>query len=188
MTVKGQVSVVVVGAGLIGIDLIEKIQRSEVLDCRLVVGRDRQTQGLRRAAKMGCATAVGGIMSLLESGPPFNVVFAASNADCHAEHWSRLEATGATVIDLAPAQLGTMVVPTVNGTDVLAHRHINLVSCGGQAAIPSCTPSPRAPPSSTSRSSALGRAPAQAGQRGSTWTTTSTRRRPPSAPSPARMT
>ena len=43
MTVKGRVRVAIVGAGLIGIDLIEKIQRSEALDCRLVVGRDRQT-------------------------------------------------------------------------------------------------------------------------------------------------
>jgi len=136
MTVKGRVRVAIVGAGLIGIDLIEKIQRSEALDCRLVVGRDRQTLGLRRAAEMGCATAAGGIVSLLESGLGFNVVFDASNADCHAEHWSRLQATGATLIDLTPAQLGTMVVPTVNGADALAHRHINLVSCGGQAAIP----------------------------------------------------
>lgn len=29
-----------------------------------------------------------------------------------------------------------MIVPTVNGGEVLAHRHLSLVSCGGQAAIP----------------------------------------------------
>lgn len=133
--IKGRTSVAVLGAGLIGIDLIGKIQRSKALDCRLVVGRDRQTLGLRRAAEMGCATAAGGIVSLLESGP-FDVVFDASNADAHAEHWARLQSTGATLIDLTPAQLGRMVVPTVNGTDAAAHRHINLVSCGGQAAIP----------------------------------------------------
>ena len=33
-------SVAVLGAGLIGIDLITKIRRSPALDCRLVVGRD----------------------------------------------------------------------------------------------------------------------------------------------------
>lgn len=136
MTVRGPVSVAVLGAGLIGIDLIEKIQRSETLDCRLVVGRDRRSLGLRRAAEMGCATAVGGIVSLVDSGLSFDVVFDASNADCHAEHWSALKATGATLIDLTPAPLGRMVVPTVNGAGALAHRHINLISCGGQAAIP----------------------------------------------------
>lgn len=61
MTMKEPVSVAVLGAGLIGINLIEKIQRSEALDCRLVVGRDRQTLGLRRAAEMGCATVVLGL-------------------------------------------------------------------------------------------------------------------------------
>lgn len=132
----GLTSVAVLGAGLIGIDLIGKIQRSKALDCRLVVGRDRQTLGLRRAAELGYATTAGGIVSLLDSGLPFDVVFDASNADAHAEHWARLKTTGATLIDLTPAQLGTMVVPTVNGADTAAHRHINLVSCGGQAAIP----------------------------------------------------
>jgi acetaldehyde dehydrogenase len=139
-------SVAILGAGLIGIDLLAKIQQSESLDCRLVVGRDRQTRGLRRAAAMGCATATGGIGSLVQCGP-FDVVFDASNADCHAEHWSQLEPTRAALVDLTPAQLGTMIVPTVNSADASAHRHVNLVSCGGQAAIPvlhaisrSCTP------------------------------------------------
>jgi acetaldehyde dehydrogenase len=131
----GPTSVAVLGAGLIGTDLVVKMQRSTALDCRLVVGRDRQSLGLRRAAEMGCATSVGGIDALLESGP-FDVVFDASNADAHAEHWSKLRPSGATLIDLTPTQLGTVIVPAVNGDQARAHRHLNLVSCGGQAAIP----------------------------------------------------
>jgi acetaldehyde dehydrogenase len=132
---EGRTSVAVLGAGLIGTDLAGKVQRSQMLDCRLVVGRDRESLGLRRASEMGCPTSPGGIDDLLESGP-FDVVFDASNADDHAEHWSRLRTTGTTLIDLTPTQLGTVVVPTVNGETALTHRHINLVSCGGQAAIP----------------------------------------------------
>jgi acetaldehyde dehydrogenase len=131
-----QVSVAVLGVGLIGLDLIGKIQRSTILDLRLVVGRDHRSLGLRRAAELGCATAVGGVHALVESGLSVEVVFDASDADCHAEHWSCLEATGTTLIDLTPARLGTMVVPTVNGARALACRHVGLVSCGGQAAIP----------------------------------------------------
>lgn len=127
--------VAVLGAGLIGTDLVVKLRRSPVLDCCLVVGRDRGSLGLRRAAEMGCATSPDGIDGLLEAGP-FDVVFDASNADAHAGHWSRLRSTGATLIDLTPTQLGEPVVPTVNGDTALAHRHVNLVSCGGQAAIP----------------------------------------------------
>jgi acetaldehyde dehydrogenase len=136
MTMSERVNVAVLGAGLIGIDLIEKIQRSEALDCRLVVGRDERSLGLHRAAEMGYATAVGGIRSLMESQLPLDIVFDASNADCHAEHWSKLESTSTTLIDLTPAQLGTMIVPTVNGAEALAGRHLSLVSCGGQTAIP----------------------------------------------------
>lgn len=140
-------SVAVLGAGLIGTDLIDKVQRSRRLDMRLVVGRDRNSLGLRRAAEMGCATSAGGIDALLDAGP-FDIVFDASDAEAHAVHWARLRKTGATLIDLTPAQLGDMVVPTFDVDTALARRHLSLVSCGGQAAIPvltalarHCTPS-----------------------------------------------
>lgn len=48
------------GAGLIGIDLADRIQRSKGLDLRLVAGRNRESRGLARVAEMGCATASGG--------------------------------------------------------------------------------------------------------------------------------
>jgi acetaldehyde dehydrogenase len=131
----GRVSVAILGAGLIGLDLAEKIQRSAALDCRLVVGRDQQALGLRRAAELGCETSAGGITALLEAGP-FDIVCDASNADAHPEHWSLLRDTGALLIDLTPSSLGTMVVPTVNGAAALPDRNISLVTCGGQAAIP----------------------------------------------------
>ncbi|MEU6346270.1 acetaldehyde dehydrogenase (acetylating) [Streptomyces sp. NPDC046977] len=135
MSTTKHARVAVLGAGLIGLDLIGKIQQSAALDCRLVVGRSSQTLGLARAAQMGCETAAGGITALLKQGP-FDIVFDASNADSHAEHWAHLEGTGAALIDLTPAPIGTMVVPTVNGTEARSLRHINLVSCGGQAAVP----------------------------------------------------
>jgi acetaldehyde dehydrogenase len=131
-----KLNVAVLGAGLTGIDLVEKLQRSAVLQCGLVVGRDRRTRGLQRAAEMGCATAASGIVSLMDHGETFDVVFDASNAHCHAEHWSYLKTTDAILVDLTPSRIGTMVVPTVNGRQALTHRHVNLVSCGGQASIP----------------------------------------------------
>ncbi|WP_331762422.1 acetaldehyde dehydrogenase (acetylating) (plasmid) [Streptomyces sp. NBC_01527] len=128
-------SVAVLGAGLIGVDLSDKIQRSTRLDLRLVAGRNRESLGLARAADMGCATTSGGIAALLDAGP-FDVVFDASNADVHADHWATLRETGTRLIDLTPTQLGTVIVPTVNGSMAATCQHINLVSCGGQAAIP----------------------------------------------------
>jgi acetaldehyde dehydrogenase len=128
--------VAVLGAGLIGIDLITKIRRSPALDCRLVVGRDDQARGLRNAAELGYLTAANGIESVVAAPDPFDIVFDATNAMSHAEHWARLRPLGTTLIDLTPSMVGHMVVPTVNAAEASAHANVNLISCGGQAAIP----------------------------------------------------
>jgi acetaldehyde dehydrogenase len=128
--------VAILGAGLIGIDLLMKIQRSAVLDCELVVGRDDGSYGLRRAAGLGCATAADGIRSLVATDRPFDIVFDASNALSHAEHWAALEPLGTRLVDLTPSMVGHLVAPTVNGADALSYRNVNLISCTGQAAVP----------------------------------------------------
>jgi acetaldehyde dehydrogenase len=129
-------TVAVLGAGLIGIDLADKIRRSPALDCQLVVGRDDQARGLRSAAEMGYATAANGIESVVAASRPFDIVFDATNAMAHAEHWARLRPLGTTLIDLTPSMVGHMVVPTVNAADAPDHANVNLISCGGQTAIP----------------------------------------------------
>jgi acetaldehyde dehydrogenase len=134
-TDEQRLRVAVLGAGLIGIDLVDKIRRSKKLELALVAGRDRDSLGLRRAADMGHPTTDGGIHAVAEGGP-FDAVFDATNADSHAEHWAALQPTGTTLIDLTPTGLGTAIVPGVSSHQAAAHRHLNLVSCGGQAAIP----------------------------------------------------
>ncbi|GAA3762387.1 acetaldehyde dehydrogenase (acetylating) [Streptomyces tremellae] len=132
----GRLSAAVLGAGLIGVDLAAKIGRSRSLDCRLVVARGDDTPGLRHAARLGLPTASGGVRSLLDAPEPFGVVFDATNAASHAEHAELLRPLGTKLVDLTPSKAGHMVVPTVNGTDVLEHGDISMISCGGQASIP----------------------------------------------------
>lgn len=136
MKTAGRLSVSVLGAGLIGIDLTTKIVRSDYLDLRLVAGRDAATPGLRQAAQLGLPIATGGIHSLVEADDPFDVVFDATNASSHAEHAEMLSARGTMLIDLTPSKVGHMIVPTVNRADIRSHRDISMVSCGGQASIP----------------------------------------------------
>lgn len=136
MNQGSSLNVAVLGAGLIGIDLLTKIKRSRFLDCQLVVARDDQARGLRSAAALGYRTAGGGVKSLAADRQDFDIVFDASNAVSHAEHWEYLETLGALVIDLTPSMIGHMITPTVNGTDALVHRNVSLISCGGQASIP----------------------------------------------------
>ncbi|WP_413754809.1 acetaldehyde dehydrogenase (acetylating) [Streptomyces sp. MMBL 11-3] len=136
----------VLGAGLVGLDLIDKIRRSPRLACALVAGRDSRTPGLRHAAEMGCATTAGGVQALLAAAP-FDIVFDASSAAAHTAHAPLLAGAAPWLLDLTPSNLGLPALPTVNSTEALASRHISLISCGGQASIPllhaisqTCTP------------------------------------------------
>nr|WP_112476608.1 acetaldehyde dehydrogenase (acetylating) [Streptomyces sp. ST1020] len=136
MQATGRLSVSILGAGLIGMDLATKIMRSDRLDLRLVAGRHDAAPGLRRAARRGLPVATGGIQSLVDAGEDFDVVFDATNASCHAEHAERLAGAGAMIVDLTPSRVGQMIVPTVNRADIGSHRDISMVTCGGQACVP----------------------------------------------------
>ena len=129
-------SVAVIGTGAIGMDLVNKIQRSPLLHCGLLAGRNKDSAGFELAAQLGCPTSAGGIDAVLASPTPFDVVFDATNAMSHAKHWELLRPLGSLMIDLTPSHLGKMIVPTVTGTDALTERNVSLISCGGQASIP----------------------------------------------------
>ncbi|MEU8540886.1 acetaldehyde dehydrogenase (acetylating) [Streptomyces sp. NPDC048717] len=139
----------VLGCGKIGMDLAERIGNSGRLECALIVGRDQNSPGLRRAQELGLPTMAGGIAAFADAAERFDVVFDASNAAAHTAHCQALAATGTVLVDLTPSSTGTRVVPAVNeDAAVQSSRHFNMISCGGQSAIPvlhavaaTCTPS-----------------------------------------------
>ncbi|MEV5595348.1 acetaldehyde dehydrogenase (acetylating) [Streptomyces sp. NPDC052496] len=130
------VTVAVIGTGAIGRDLVSKIDRSPALDCRLVAGRNPESAGLRYAESLGHATSAAGIEAVLAAPRPFDVVFDATSAASHREHWPLLEPLGTLVVDLTPSKIGQMVAPTVTGVSAATGRNVNLISCGGQASVP----------------------------------------------------
>ncbi|WP_328345708.1 acetaldehyde dehydrogenase (acetylating) [Micromonospora sp. NBC_00421] len=136
MNPERRLSVGVLGAGLIGVDLAMKADRSAALDLHLVVGRTAESPGLKRAARLGLPVTSRGLPALADLDAPLDVVFDATDAGSHAEHAEALAPLGTLLVDLTPSRIGRMVVPTVNGADVTAHRDLNMVSCGGQAAVP----------------------------------------------------
>ncbi|MEV0392443.1 acetaldehyde dehydrogenase (acetylating) [Polymorphospora rubra] len=129
-------TVAVIGTGAIGQDLISKIDRSRALHCRLVAGRNPGSAGLRHAERLGLPATAAGIDAVLAAERPFDIVFDATNAASHLEHWRLLEPLGTLVVDLTPSGVGQMVVPAVTGVQVAAGRNVNLISCGGQASVP----------------------------------------------------
>lgn len=137
MTVKTKVAII--GSGNIGSDLMIKIARtSPSLAMAAFVGIDPNSDGLKRAARMGVATTARGVDGLIAM-PEFGeieIVFDATSAGAHLTHDEKLRALGKTVIDLTPAAIGPYTIPPVNLDANLAAGNVNMVTCGGQATIP----------------------------------------------------
>lgn len=128
-------NVAIIGTGKIGIDLLYKMSRSEKLTCVLVSGRNPNSEGLKIARQLGVPTSDRGIEAVLEQ-ENIDIIFDATSAAAHIEHWRRIEKTNIGVIDMTPSGLGKSVVPAVNISEAKSMRHINMISCGGQSSIP----------------------------------------------------
>jgi acetaldehyde dehydrogenase len=132
-------AVAIIGSGNIGTDLMIKIMRlSRDLKMAAFVGIDPDSDGLKRAARMGVPITAGGVEALVAM-PEFadiEIVFDATSASAHGHHSEVMLSHGKRVIDLTPAAIGPYTVPAVNGDDHLDAPNVNMVTCGGQATIP----------------------------------------------------
>jgi acetaldehyde dehydrogenase len=129
----------IIGSGNIGTDLMMKImRRSGPLEMAALVGIDAESDGLKRAERLGVATTHEGIEGLqrLPVWPELAVVFDATSAGAHRHHSDIVTAAGLLMVDLTPAAIGPYVVPVVNGEAHRESRNVNMVTCGGQATIP----------------------------------------------------
>ena len=134
-----KVKVAIIGSGNIGTDLMIKIMRhSDILEMAAFVGIDPESDGLKRAQRLGVATTHEGIDGLqaLSVWPEIGIVFDATSAGAHKRHSEVVNGAGKVMIDLTPAAIGPYVIPVVNGDAHLDAPNVNMVTCGGQATIP----------------------------------------------------
>ncbi len=131
--------VAIIGSGNIGTDLMIKIMRlSDVLEMGAFVGIDPESDGLKRAERLGVPITADGLDGLVAM-PGFadiEIVFDATSAGAHKRHSEVLLAHGKRVVDLTPAAIGPYTIPPVNGDANLDAPNVNMVTCGGQATIP----------------------------------------------------
>ena len=132
--------VAIIGTGNIGTDLMIKMRTSRHLEVTAMVGIDPSSDGLARARRLGVPTTHDGVQGLITM-PGFadiDIVCDATSAQAHLANAAVLGPYGKTLIDLTPAAIGPLVIPSVNLQACLdsGATNVNMVTCGGQATIP----------------------------------------------------
>ena len=127
----------IIGSGNIGTDLMYKVLGNDQLDLRAVVGVDPKSEGLARTRAEGVETSHEGIGWILDHASELDLVFEATSAWVHKQNAPHLKEAGLFAVDLTPAHLGPLVVPSVNIEDHINEAsEVNLITCGGQATVP----------------------------------------------------
>lgn len=134
--ISGKMGVAVLGTGNIGTDLLLKIMRSPVMECRLFAGRNLASPGMTKASMLNVPVSAKGVESILDLKNEIGLVFDATSAEDHFKHAPLFEKAGIIAVDLTPAKVGRMCVPAVNLTECLNLPNVNMITCGGQASIP----------------------------------------------------
>lgn len=131
-----KLKIAIIGSGNIGTDLLIKVLRSPYLECGAFIGRNLSSPGMVKALSLGVTVSAEGIDYIVKNPDCCDLVFDATSAKGHQVHAVILERLNKRVIDLTPAKVGLMSVPSVNLEDSLAQSNVNMVTCGGQASIP----------------------------------------------------
>jgi len=135
-----KINCALIGPGNIGMDLMYKLLRSDILNPLWMIGIEPDSEGLKRAKEFGMKTTfegVDGVLDFIEEDG-VKIAFDATSAYVHGENNRKLAEKGVMVIDLTPAAIGPFCVPAVNMQELLSKnaQNVNLVTCGGQATIP----------------------------------------------------
>jgi acetaldehyde dehydrogenase len=133
---KKKYRIAILGSGNIGTDLLIKIQRSNNLECVAFIGRSQNSRGMLKAIEMGVTSSDKSINYIINHPSEIDLVFDATSAKDHKLHAPIFKKLGVRCIDLTPAKIGPMCVPSVNSKECLNEANINMISCGGQASIP----------------------------------------------------
>ena len=131
-----KLKVAILGTGNIGTDLLIKIMRSDYLQCTAFVGRNLLSKGMSKAINLGVRVSDQSIEFLKNNPDLYDLVFDATTAQQHVMHAKIFKELDKIVIDLTPAKVGILCVPSVNLSEALKVDNINTITCGGQASIP----------------------------------------------------
>ena len=78
--------VAILGTGNIGTDLLIKVLRSPLLECRLFAGRNLSSPGMTKASLLNVPVSAKGVESILDLRDEISLVFDATSAEDHLKH------------------------------------------------------------------------------------------------------
>jgi acetaldehyde dehydrogenase len=131
-----KIKVAIVGSGNIGTDLLFKLRHDPYMEVGLVVGVDPNSEGLAIAKRHGYQTTFEGAEGFKKMHEGIEIVFEATSAKAHMANAPMYKELGKFALDLTPAAVGPIVVPSVNIDLVYDQPNINLGTCGAQATAP----------------------------------------------------
>ena len=130
------INIALIGSGHIARDLYRKIKNDNSLNLYLVAGRNLGSDGMIEAKSFSKYVSDQGIKEVQKKSKYINLAIDCSSAESHFKHSEILSKLNLPVIDLTPSGIGTKIVPTVNISDSIRCKNVNLISCGGQSSIP----------------------------------------------------
>jgi acetaldehyde dehydrogenase len=126
----------IIGTGNIGTDLLLKILKTDFIKPVIFAGRRLDSDGIRIAQSKGVNVTDQGIKYFLDNPKCCDVVYDCTSAEDAKQHAIIFKEQGIKVIDLTPAKVGPLCVPSINPEMIVENDNVNMITCGGQASMP----------------------------------------------------
>jgi acetaldehyde dehydrogenase len=126
----------IIGTGNIGTDLLLKVLKTDFLTPVIFSGRRMDSDGMSIAKKHNVPITDMGINYFIQNPNTCDIVFDCTNAMDAIEHAKVFAEQNIKVIDLTPAKVGDLCVPSINADVIKTDSNVNMITCGGQASLP----------------------------------------------------
>lgn len=126
----------IIGTGNIGTDLLLKILKTKYISPVIFAGRRMDSDGIKIAQSKHVPVTDKGIQYFIDNPNCCDVVYDCTSAADAKEHAKVFAKQEIKVIDLTPAKVGPLCVPSINSRVILDSGNVNMITCGGQASMP----------------------------------------------------
>lgn len=126
----------IIGTGNIGTDLLFKILKTDFIKLTIFAGRRMDSDGIKIAQAHNIPVTDKGIDYFIQNPKCCDLVYDCTSAADAKEHAKVFAEQGVKVVDLTPAKVGGLCVPSINPELILTNGNVNMITCGGQASMP----------------------------------------------------